>query len=592
MKRLRTAILSLLMVVAMLLVSCGENKPTTDTEAPSTQQEAQTTDTSAPETDREFIKISNNSNLLIKLADSDYRSYVNDFKSAFELKTGMTMKMVNSSVAATDFEMIVGRVSGREESVSFYEDISYAECAAEIVNGKLVVATFTENMLEEALSAVNRAIVKENGEWGIWSDFSYSKALADIPDDIPKFETKSGTMIQGVKSNDGFQVGYTGCKKAEYEAYCQKLEGAGYTLYASNTVKNNEYMTYVTEKTMAHLTWQGEISTFRVFVSPKGYLPATEAPKYTAVKTATVAQIMLTGGWGMSFVIQLEDGSFVVIDGGVNNAADKSTLMTYLKSNKPSEHSKPHVTWILTHPHSDHIELALSFLQAYSNQIQLDMISFNFPDVNSLTWSTDYTTTSEKQWAKQKIEETWKLMADKFPNTKIFIHHTGQKLLLAGAEIEFIFTQEDWWPNGCQTFNDTMSTFMVTFKNGKKFFVTGDSDQGVCNLMAKNYGDYLKCDIFQAVHHGQKGGTAALYNLLKPTYVFWPNSKKKCTTTVGDIYEAPIHHSDRSSFNPILFNDPNILGHFHGEQTTIININTMTAIDGKGNAAVSFWPLR
>ena len=96
MKRLRTAILSLLMVVAMLLVSCGENKPTTDTEAPSTQQEAQTTDTSAPEMDREFIKISNNSNLLIKLADSDYRSYVNDFKSAFVLKTGMTMKMVNS----------------------------------------------------------------------------------------------------------------------------------------------------------------------------------------------------------------------------------------------------------------------------------------------------------------------------------------------------------------------------------------------------------------------------------------------------------------------------------------------------------------
>ena len=595
MNKIIKCLLALLMAMCMLLVGCGEGdgKPPVETKPQTSTgiQTDKTTDTQETDSTREFIKLSKTSNLIMKVSN-EYRETVNDFKKSVEMKTGLTLRMTNSSTVATSFEIIVGKVTGRSESVAFYDDISYAECAAEIRNGKLVVGTFAESMLEAALSAVSRAIVKNDGEWGIWSDFSYSESVVDIQDSIPKFDTKSGTMVQGVKSNDGFQIGYTGCTVSEYDAYCKELSDAGYTLHASNNVKQNKYSTYVTENTMAHLMWQGAISTFRMVVSPKGYIPSTEAPTYTKIKDATVAQLpLVTDSHGMLYVIQAEDGSFVVIDGGLNRGANKSTLLTYLKTNKPASHAKPHVTWILTPPHSDHIEMAMSFLESYSKEIHLDMISFNFPDVDALTWASDYTTTELKNYAKEKTQELWKLIDNKYKDAEIFIHHTGQKLFIPGAEIEFVFTQEDWWPNKCQTFNDTMSAFKITFKSGKSFFVTGDSDEAQCNLMAKVYGDYLRCDVFQATHHGQKGGTASLYSLLKPTYVFWANSKKKCTTTKGDIYTATIHHSDRSSFNPILFNDKNILGHFHGEQLTVINMTTMTATDGKGNTAQSFWPL-
>ena len=43
------------------------------------------------------------------------------------------------------------------------------------------------------------------------------------------------------------------------------------------------------------------------------------------------------------------------------------------------------------------------------------------------------------------------------------------------------------------------------------------------------YGDYLQSEVFQVNHHGQKGGTAELFELIKPTYVFWPNTEENCT---------------------------------------------------------------
>lgn len=592
MKKRWISFAALLLVGAMLFVGCGDKTDDTETDADTVKDTEQTTENTEPEVKREFIKINANSNVIAKVSTNKHKAMVTKFKSDLEEKTGITLRMGNTTVAETDFEVLVGKINGREQSAAFYEEISYSECAAAVRDGKLVVGTYTEDMIESALNVILKNVVKENGVWGIWSDFTYNYSEVEIKDTVPKYDTVSGTMIQGVESNGGFQTGYTNTKVAEFDAYCKKLSDNGFTQHATNNVKNNKYATYTKNSTMVHVMWQGELSTCRIVVSSDAYVPEATEPTYTKVKEPTVAQIKLTQCWGMMYVVQFEDGSFLVIDGGLNNGTNKATLLNYLRANKPAGHDKPHVTWIITHPHSDHIELAVSFLQSYSNDIYLDMISYNFPKVEALTWSSSYTTQDTKDYAVNKTMELSVVLREKYKDTKVFVHHTGQKLLMAGAEIEVIFTQEDWWPNSCQTFNDTCSAFKITFDSGKSFFVTADLDEEESDLMAKVYGDYLNCDVFQANHHGQKGGTKNLYQLLTPTYVFWPNSEAKCTTTQGDIYQAPVHHSARDEFNPILFNDPNVLGHFHGEQTTVINMNTMTAIDyDTGRTAESFWPL-
>ena len=582
-------LLTILLIIPMIFVGCtGSGGDGKETEETSVQTES-STDTEEPKKEKIFVKIPDNSNVVVKIStkyNSDVASFISDFKK----KTGLTLRQANAFATPTDFEIVIGNVASRPQSTEFYNEIGYSESAMTLKDKKLVIGTFCEDSIKGMLGVVIDKLVKKDGEWGIWSDFRYSSEIVEITENVPKFAS-SGTLIQGVESNGGFLTGYTKAKLSEVKTYFDELVAAGYTKHDENNVKNNVYATYVKNDTMVHVMWQGAVSTCKIAISSEGYVPETTAPSYTKLKDPTVAQVKLISTWGMLYVIQFEDGSFVVVDGGVNNSANKSTLLNYLKANKPAEHDKPHVTWIITHPHSDHIELPVSFLNGYSNEIYLDMISYNFPIVDKLTWSSTYTEQSTKDYAENKIIELEAVIAQKYKDTKVFIHHTGQKLRLAGGEIEFIFTQEDWWPNGCQTFNDTCSAFKITFDNGKSFLITADLDEEESDLLAKNYGDYLKCDVFQANHHGQKGGTANLYNLLKPTYVFWANSEEKCTRTSGDIYEAPIHHSNRNSFNPILFNDPNILGHFHGEKTTVINMRTMTATDANGNAATSFWPL-
>jgi beta-lactamase superfamily II metal-dependent hydrolase len=408
---------------------------------------------------------------------------------------------------------------------------------------------------------------------------------------IPEFKTEAGEALQGVVSNDGYLTGYVGVTEDEVCAYLKSIEDAGYTVWAKNEIKNNRYTTYTKGEDVLYLGWQADISTLRIYAGSGEYLPELEAPEYQKVTEPTLTSLKLTETPGMLYIIQAEDGVFTIIDGGCNSEEDKKRLMDFLNERKPETHQKPRVNWILTHLHYDHVSLAVRFLEAYGEQIELETVTYNFPDVASLIWASSYTTEEAKRYAI-RVQEWYKNINSLFPNTKTFVHHTGQKLVLAGCEVEFLFTQEDWWPNKCQTFNDTTSVMRINFKSGHSFLCMSDLDEKASDIMANIYGDYLRTDVLQPNHHGQKGGTNTLYRLFKPKYVFWANTKEHCITLEGDIYTAVIHHELRSKFNPILFSSPTIEGHYHAEQTVIINMDTLTVTDENGDRPVSFWSVK
>jgi hypothetical protein len=408
---------------------------------------------------------------------------------------------------------------------------------------------------------------------------------------IPELETVAGEEIAGVRSNWGYLTGYKGVSSEEVDAYLEKLDGAGYTVLYKNEINKNKYITYTKNDEVVYVSWQENIATFRIYAGQGEYLPSAEPPDYVKVVEPTLTSLKITETPGMLYIIQAEDGRFVIIDGGCNCDEDKARLMDFLNERKPETHSKPRVTWILTHLHYDHVSLPVRFLEAYGEQIELETVTYNFPDVPSLIWASSYTTEEAKRYAI-KVSEWFERINTLFPNAKTFVHHTGQKLLLAGVEIEFLFTQEDWWPNKCQTFNDTTSVMKVSFKSGHTFLCMSDLDEKASDIMANIYGEYLITDVLQPNHHGQKGGTNSLYRLFKPKYVFWANTKEHCTTLEGDIYTAVIHHPLRSAFNPILFSSPTIAGHYHAEQTVVINMDTLTAADENGDEPVSFWSVK
>ena len=390
-----------------------------------------------------------------------------------------------------------------------------------------------------------------------------------------------------------YEYAYSGVTVDAYKNVTDQLDDAGYYAYHTNTINGNSFATYTKGYMQINVAYypnyvlgysDGNYYTgaLRVVYSPKGYLPEKSEPTYEKVTDATVTQLGTLSSKeaapGESYVIQLEDGSFVVIDGGgaytatVNN--DMQTWMNFLTVNKPASHEKPRVTWMFTHAHGDHIALALSFLEKYSNSIQLDMVCYNFPELVN--------TDAYQSYVKDGDELVYKYPTDlkdildkQYPNATRYIFHTGQVLYLAGCKIEFLMTHEDIYPAEMGTLNKTCGAWKMTFKaendkadefTGNSFLVLGDSEKVNCGFIDEatnpnlvqgflaavydgvdSVDGVLDCDMVQAAHHGLNGATSTLYGKIEPEIVFWPidyaTRGVEKSGTNNDVWDNTVNHA-------------------------------------------------
>ena len=229
---------------------------------------------------------------------------------------------------------------------------------------------------------------------------------------------------------------------------------------------------------------------------------------------------------GLSIIIQLPDGSYVILDGGYwggmggNEAGklDREALYNFLVDNKPSSHEKPVIScWLLSHAHGDHDDAITVFLDKYRNDVELQMFAHHFPDfVRNPTVSE-----GEGQTHGYYGAITLQMVRSYCPNATEWVVHSGQKLYLGGAEIEVLYTCEDLYPIRPRGINDTNSTYRVTIE-GVTIMLLGDSDSYANNQMASYYGEYLKSDVLQFAHHAYNGELAQ-YQLIDPKVCFWAN---------------------------------------------------------------------
>ncbi len=584
MKKTLFALLAVLvLILAPGLVSCDEKTTgeegmsagATDTQTPN--------ETEAPDKPVEYVELfggsGGNANVFATTVNAKNNGIVVNFKSSLEEKIGKKITLAHKGTAEKEVEIIVGRFASREESVQAFEETPYSGCMAKFIGNKLVVASYTDELLEDALNAILKAMVKTpSGAWGLPDNFVYSYDLTGVTDTVPKYESAAGKHQNGYQtSKNEFMISYTGSTFTEYVTYCNKLKSAGYTQYSANAIGANNFATYVTENTTLHLIWFGSLRSFRMIIGPRDFLPETKTlvagVDYTKVAEPTVTQIdRASASSGMLFIVQLEDGSFIVIDGGVKSTVDMQALWKFLRNNKPESDAKPRVRWMFTHPHNDHMEMALTFLNTYSKQIELLGVSYNLPDVDSITWGNDYE--KGQELAKNYDSSLAAILSTKYPNAEIFVHHTGQVWNLPGVKIEFLHTEEDYFDKSCISFNDRCSAWRMTFTSGKTFFVTGDCDEGPSNMMASLYGSYLKTDVLQANHHGQKGASMSFYQYVDPSIVFWANTaermKPENTSTPNIHAYAPSRW--------LLYSRTVKNGDYHSEQTVSIDMDDLSVI--------------
>lgn len=337
----------------------------------------------------------------------------------------------------------------------------------------------------------------------------------------------AGTLFIGRYASNGWtQLAYTVTNRTAGEAafagYCARLAEVGFARDAVNEIGEARFATFVRDALAVHVMFYPAIGALRIVYGEQVVLPGTSEGEAFAepIVVQPGRRATMNAAAGQSYVIRAADGRLIVIDGGPAQAEDEADLFALLRALKPAAHIRPRVTWMFTHPHGDHLALAVRFLGAHADDIALEAVWHNFPDFKRLI---------DPNSAGHAAALTATLR-DRYPDTPVGVFHSGQRLTMPGCAIEILFTQEDFWPNPFPTANHTSAAWRMRFSGGATFLVLGDCEKGLCAQMARVYGGELESDILQLTHHGLNGATLGLYQLIDPKICFWPLDEHRVAT--------------------------------------------------------------
>ena len=344
-------------------------------------------------------------------------------------------------------------------------------------------------------------------------------------DAIPKFADAS--YAASYPSGKGIkQLYYTSAKLDKIDEYISALGELGYKKTEDNSINGNRFVTCYGENGLIHITYLNHNKSLTVILdSLEGSVYKETEPEYVKITDTSLAVISLdydsedTDASGMSYVITLEDGRYVIIDGGYNKstgARDQNILFNYLKDNNKRKDGKIVIAaWIFTHDHSDHHGAFSGFCQDYSSEVELQYYVQNFGDKSRYKQQPS-------GWLDTGIPND--LIATYFKNAKKIVPHTGQKLTFCNTAFEIICTQENHVPNKMEWVNDASIIFRMN-ANGVKTLFLADAEAQTTNLLGKMYADSIKSDIMQIAHHGYSGGSIALYQNVDPNWTLWPTNQ-------------------------------------------------------------------
>lgn len=492
---------------------------------------------------------------------------------------------------ATDKEILIGKVD-RQVYTDFVATLEGNEYGLLIKDGKIVIAAHNFLGLEMCVAQFKDLLVfaQSGSNWILPDDF-YAKGIIN-EDWVINFPRPTGSNISlynTMDSNDNsLQFLYTGSgvNGTAFDVYCSQLTSAGYEVITQNTIGNNKFKTFVnnTKGITLHVayndfTYEEDYvvndefyvdyqKSIRVISAPVSSvtLPDQDDPFFTANPTYTkVGNSTLTAvgldvyAVGMSYVIKLEDGRFIIYDGGKNcptptDGQDKEgytntdevvqlwDTLVALHGSTPSSSSPIHVAaWVITHSHGDHFEVFRDFLGTYgkNSSFKMDALIGNYPATNVLrTASGDLTDTSTMGYYNN-IYNLQQKVTRGFKYIKV---HTGQKLYFANVTMEVLMTYEDHNPMSIQAENDTTTVTRLTIATTSAtagqtttaesaastvtVLFLGDAQRHQSRYMCAAYGNYLSSDIVQVAHHGNTGCEIALYDLTAPKALLIPYSEK------------------------------------------------------------------
>jgi glyoxylase-like metal-dependent hydrolase (beta-lactamase superfamily II) len=207
----------------------------------------------------------------------------------------------------------------------------------------------------------------------------------------------------------------------------------------------------------------------------------------------------------MGYLLRTDEGNIIVIDGG--GTASAPILQSYLKQLGGRVH-----TWIITHPHTDHMNALLEILN--DKAIGIDRILH---------------VALEDAWvlANEKANyDTYKRYADVLEISdvpKIDVVQGDRFLLGDGIYLEVLGTANpDIHVNAI---NNSSMVFKINSKSKSILFLGDLGLEGGQMILKTHTSDQLKADYVQMAHHGQAGVSKEFYAAVNAKYALWPTPK-------------------------------------------------------------------
>lgn len=309
-----------------------------------------------------------------------------------------------------------------------------------------------------------------------------------------------------------------------YSAYCDLLCKEGFSLGEERYTETHRFSAYRKDDDAVFLNFYPLLKELYIVAEEDSkYFSYTDIQRDCSV-SPQITQVTLED-FGMSYVIRLSDGRFIVIDGGRHFEPDQDRLFKALKSASPNE--KPIIAaWIFTHPHSDHFYCFVGFVDRYGDEVEIEKFLFNFPEADDFEHYPSFDH-QDGRFTDTKITKYIGLMWERIERigAPAYTAHTGQRYRIGDADCEILSSMDE-----SITHDESVNASSLVIRMelaGQVILWAGDSDCSSVKLLQK-HGDYLKADILQIPHHGFGSGASdveiATYKVIRPRTCLLPVS--------------------------------------------------------------------
>ena len=470
--------------------------------------------------------------------------------------TGVKLSMADDFKKATEsyddttVEILVGPTRHSQVATAI-EGLKYGDFAVKAVGNKIVVFGFTEDAITHAANQFTKIV----GEY-------YNKDAAEVNLTIPvEALNVSGTysgsqelsilpVVDGATFYATYQTNLfvdeiivDDVTVDEYNAYITKLEGEGYTKYASNDMSGNLFTTLYNKDYTLNVGYYKPYDECRIIMEPYDAATLPVRAEDNQYKVVTTSQVTMIGceykdskgsyvGNGLSLLFRLADGRFVIVDGSFNRSQNATTLANII-----TEQAKEYATgkdikiaaWFISHSHGDH-NGTLNGQNSVFKKFTVERVIANF--MTDAERERSMTSSYSGNWSSgEGGGDDGTRNAAAALGADFVVCHVGQRFHFADTVFEVLYTVESYGPTVVNALNtSTILVRAITTDdkgNSTSTMVMGDCTGPAMAICNKMYGTDMRSQIVQVAHHGyttwgNDSAMATAYRYMSPEIVLWP----------------------------------------------------------------------